>query len=184
MGSRPEPWLAKIQRNCALPGYAKLHKAELLNNKIRDQLLQLIKADPGITPPQLQAVVQAGWSTIVYHLGVLEKNQVVSSLIDGRHKRFFPVGGVDHSKRGQVAALKNERTPQLYEIVLEQPGTIQKELIQRLGISQPSTMWHIKRLESAGLMGHDKQGRQVHYFAQPRENLVEAYDPKAAVEVA
>ncbi|HLE46697.1 MAG TPA: winged helix-turn-helix transcriptional regulator, partial [Candidatus Thermoplasmatota archaeon] len=168
----------------AFPGYAKLHKSDLLNNKVREQMLQLIKADPGITPPQLQAHVQAGWSTVVYHLGVLEKNQLVSSLIDGRHKRFFPVGEIDHGKRGVVAALKNERTKQLYEIVLEEPGVIQKELIRRLGISQPSTMWHVKRLEAVGLLGHDKQKREVHYFANPKETLVGGYDPKAAVEVA
>ncbi|MBI2078268.1 MAG: winged helix-turn-helix transcriptional regulator [Euryarchaeota archaeon] len=174
---------AGAQTMALLPGYAKLEKGELLNNKIREGLVQLIKADPGITPPELQAHLQVGWTTIVYHLHVLERNKLVSSLIDGRHKRFFPVGEINHGKRGLIAALKNSRTKQLYEHILGQPGVIQKELVAGLGVSLPSTLWHIERLEKAGLVGHDKHGRKVHYYANPIESLVDRYDPTSAVEV-
>ncbi|HLE48064.1 MAG TPA: hypothetical protein VI818_07185 [Candidatus Thermoplasmatota archaeon] len=69
-------------------------------------------------------------------------------------------------------------------MVPENPGAIQKELVRRLGVTQVAMVWHAKRLEAVGLLGHDKQGRKVHYFANPRETMVDGYDAKAAVEVA
>jgi predicted transcriptional regulator len=117
-------------------------------------------------------------------LGVLEKNQLVSSLVDGRHRRFFPVGGVDWTKRGQVAALKNDRTRTIYELIADDPGIIQGDLAGRVGISVPAAIWHLKRLEDTGLVGREKKGRKVHYFANEAEYVPQPYDPGEAVEVA
>lgn len=165
-----------------LPGYAKLHKSELLNNEVRDKIVQAVRADPGITPPQLQELTGAGWSTVVYHLGVLEKNKVVSSLIDGRHKRFFPHETVNWSDRGRIAVLKNLKSRELYELVLQEPGLGPEVLAQRVGITRPAIYWHTNRLEKAGLLGKDRAGLRTVFFANPVPAT--PYDAKNAVEVA
>lgn len=149
----------------ALPGYAKLNREQLLNNRFRDNLAAAIRADPGITPPNLHRLVGGGWSTIVYHLAVLEKNKLVSSMIDGRHKRFFPADAVDWSKRGAIAALHNARTREVYRLILDDPGAYRHDLAKRLAISAPAALWHLGRLENAGLVAHDKRGRRYSYYA-------------------
>lgn len=148
-----------------VPGYAKLRKDAILDNKIRDQILDLVKQDPGASITDLAKKVDAGWGTVVYHLGVLEKNKMVSTVLDGRHRRVFPVGLVDFSGQGQLALLKNERVRALYDLIHEQPGAFQDQLAKRIGISAPATSWHLKRLEDAGLVGRVKDGRRVHYYA-------------------
>lgn len=165
-----------------VPGYAKLRKSELLNHKSRDGLLQLIREEPGISPPELHGRVGGGWSTVVYHLTVLEKNQLVSSLIDGRHKRFFPTEAIDWSRRGSLAALRNARTKALYQLIEEDPGAIQAHLARRLGVSVAATQWHLERLQRAELVGGERRGRKVHYF--PVGPQPAAPTPKEAVEVA
>lgn len=165
-----------------LPGYAKLRKSELLNHKAREGLLQLIREEPGISPPELHGRVGGGWSTVVYHLTVLEKNQLVSSLIDGRHKRFFPTEAIDWSRRGSLAALRNARTKALYQLIEEDPGAIQAHLARRLGVSVAATQWHLERLQRAELVGGERRGRKVHYF--PVGPQPAAPTPKEAVEVA
>lgn len=172
--------VAGAQAWTALPGYAKLRSSELLNNKFREGLLQLIRDEPGVSPPELHARVGGGWSTIVYHLGVLEKNKLVSSLIDGRHKRFFPTEALDWAKRPQVAVLRNARTRAFYGWIQEEPGLHQSDLAHRGGVRLGSAQWHLGRLERCGLVGREKRGHRVHYYplgAAPP-------DPKAAVEVA
>jgi DNA-binding transcriptional ArsR family regulator len=151
-----------------VPGYAKLRKDAILDNKIRDQLLDTIKQDPGVSITDLSKKVDAGWGTIVYHLGVLEKNKMVSTVLDGRHRRVFPVGLVDFSSQGQLALLKNERVRALYELIHDEPGAFQDQLAKRIGISAPATSWHLKRLEDAGLVGRVKDGRRVHYYANDK----------------
>lgn len=175
---------AAAQGLLLLPGYSKLARSELLDNKVRDQILETIKANPGIHASDLGRRLDAGWGTVVYHLHVLEKNKLVTSLVDGRHKRFFPVGAIDWSKRGQAAVLMNAMTKQLFELITEEPGVIQGLLAQRVGLAVPSAIWHLKRLEECGLVGRVKEGRKVHYFPNEPAPTIEPYDPKDAVEVA
>lgn len=167
-----------------IPGYAKLRKAELLNSHLREELVNLIRNDPGISPPELQRAVQAGFSTVVYHLDVLQKNGLVNSLIDGRHKRFFPCDAIDWSRRGQISALRNAKTRALYDFILTEPGVFRDELARRMGLTAPGAIWHLERLEAAGLIGHDKVGRKMHYYPQAPAAAPRLVDQKEAVEVA
>ncbi len=164
-----------------IPGYAKTDRSELLNNKIRDVITTAIRADPGVTAPQLQALTGAGWSTVVYHLGLLERKKIVSSLLDGRHKRFFPVESVNWSDRTRFVALKNARTRELYDAILGEPGVGFRELSHRVGISRPALYWHVDRLTNAGLVGEDREGAKRRFYANQVPPL---YDPNEAREVA
>lgn len=168
-----------------LPGYAKIRKDAILENRVRDQLLQLIKQDPGIHASDLGRRLDAGWGTVVYHLGVLEKNRLVSSLVDGRHKRFFPAGIIDFSRRGQIGVLRNDRTRSIYQMIAEEPGLIQGAIANRVGISVPATIWHLKRLEEVGLVGRDREGRKMHYYPADVQAVTgpAPADPKDSVEI-
>lgn len=167
-----------------IPGYAKLRREELLNNRIREEVHNLIRNDPGISPPELQRAVQAGFSTVVYHLDILQRNGLVNSLIDGRHKRFFPADAIDWSKRGQISALRNAKSRALYDLILTEPGVFRDELARRIGLTAPGAIWHLERLEAAGLIGHDKVGRKMHYYPQAPAAAPRLVDQKEAVEVA
>lgn len=166
----------------ALPGYAKLRKEALLDNKVREQIVQAVRAEPGITPPELQRLTGAGWSTVVYHLSLLEKNKLVSSLIDGRHKRFFPAEEVAWNERGRIAALKNLRTRQLYELITNEPGVGPSDLAHRVSLSRQAIYGHVERLERAGLVGRDRVRFRTAFYANPEGAAI--MDPASSVEIA
>ncbi|HEX9815826.1 MAG TPA: winged helix-turn-helix transcriptional regulator [Candidatus Thermoplasmatota archaeon] len=166
-----------------VPGYAKLHKAALLNNKVRDTIVSAIKSEPGITAPKLQELTGTGWSTVVYHLSLLEKNKIVSSLISGRHKHFFPVDTVNWNDRAKIAVLKNLRTRELFTLIQRQPGVAAGDLARSVGIAQPSVYWHMERLEKAGLVGRDRTRFRTMFYANPLEDP-RPRDPSTAMEVA
>lgn len=148
-----------------LPGYTRTKTSELMDNAVRQTMATAIRADPGVTAPQLQALTAVGWSTVVYHLGVLERHGLVSSFLDGRHRRFFPVEAVDASARSRLSLLKNARTRGLYETIVEEPGVGFKELARHVGISRPAVYWHVDRLAKAGLVGQDREGRRIRFYA-------------------
>ncbi len=148
-----------------LPGYAKLRKEKLLDHKLRDELVDIIKADPGLSATDIAAKVDAGWSTVVYHLGVIERNGLVSSLIDTRHRRFFPVGDIPHGQRGRIAVLRNERTRTLLDIIRAKPGQSQASLGKQVGVSRPAVAWHLERLEHEGFITRRRSGRSVLVFS-------------------
>ena len=146
-----------------LPGYAKVPRSAVLNHPLRDQLMQLIRDEPGISPPELHARVGGGWSTVIYHLGVLERNKLASAMIDGRHKRYFPQGNLDVRQRGAIAALRHDTTKRFLELISANPGVHQAVLRSETGLSQGATQWHIDRLIRAGLVLAERRGRRVHY---------------------
>jgi predicted transcriptional regulator len=166
-----------------LPGFAKLRKDDILDNKLRDQILTLIKTEPGIHASDIARRVEAGWGTIVYHLSVLERSKMVSSLVDGRHKRFFPIGIVDFSRRGQIAVLRNTTTKTIFEMIANDPGVIQGVIANRSELSVPAAIWHLRRLEEAGLVGRAKDGRRVHYFANKEEDIPVPFDERDSMEI-
>lgn len=176
--------VAATQAGFLIPGYAKTEKSQLLNHKTRESLANAIRHDPGITPPQLQTLTGLAWSTVVYHLRQLEKTGLVTSLIDGRHKRFFPADTVNWSQRDRIAALANARTKQLYGVLLEEPGLDRHDLAKRVGISRPATYFHLERLERTGLVGRDTEGRRTRFFALAGPEVAKPLDPREAVEVA
>lgn len=167
-----------------LPGYAKIRRDALLDHRTRETVVQMIRSDPGVSPPELHKRLTIGWSTLVYHLGVLEKNKLVSSLIDGRHKRMFPVENMDWGKRPALAVLRNQKTKQLFQAVFDEPGISQKELVGRIGLGHAGGHWHLDRLEKVGLLVREKRGHKVHYYPNERDATQLSYDARAAVEVA
>lgn len=147
-----------------VPGHARLSSDNVLEQKVRNSVLHQVKVDPGVDASEIQRRVGGGWSTIAYHLTVLEKSGLVSSLVDGRRKRFFPVGQHGPGRRESVAALKNARTKIVFEMLVESPGLMRKELASRVRISVPSMLWHLERLEAAGLIRSEPMGRRIRYY--------------------
>jgi len=147
----------------AVPLYAKLEKGDVLENELRTQIYDLIRSTPGIHAHGLGDKIQIGWGTLIYHLHVLEKNHYVTSLRDGRHKRFFPVGLINWTERDKVAALRNETTKRIYDIIRQTPHVIQIQIAQTVGLSAPAVKWHVARLIGARLIEQKKVGRTIVY---------------------
>lgn len=168
----------------AVAGYAKLHKKEILNNTYRDRIVALVRAEPGITAPELKARVGGSLSTIVYHMRVLGKNHLVSNLIDGRHKRFFPTDKVSWGERGRLAALRNAKTRELYDLIHDEPGLAPKDLSHRTGISRPTVYWHVDRLARVGLVAHDRERGRARFYASDPNFRPPTREPADGMEVA
>lgn len=153
------------------PLYARLKKEDVLENPIRDDILQVVADQPGISASELGRRLECGWGTLVYHLTVLERLQLVSSTREGRHKRFFVQGRINYSDKGAVALLANPAARTILDAVRSRPGIIQKELSDRLGLSPGTIAWHIDRLTGQGLVVREEDGRSVRYY--PSERLLQ-----------
>ncbi|HEX9816437.1 MAG TPA: hypothetical protein VGB18_05610, partial [Candidatus Thermoplasmatota archaeon] len=119
----------------AVPLYARLKKNEVLENPLRDDILAHVQETPGISASELGRRVECGWGTLVYHLTVLERMQLVSSAREGRHKRFFAQGRINYSDKGAVGLLANPAARTILDAIRGSPGTIQKDLSVRLNLS-------------------------------------------------
>ncbi|MBI2078161.1 MAG: helix-turn-helix domain-containing protein [Euryarchaeota archaeon] len=149
-------------------GYARLGRDDVLENGHRQRILDHVRANPGVKPPELARGLGIAWSTLVYHLSVLEKKRLVSSHVDGRHKYFFPVGEVDHGRRPALAVLRNEKSRAIFELLETEPGLIRDEIAHRMQFTVQAADWHLDRLHRVGLIGADKLGRHLRFYVAAR----------------
>ena len=153
------------------PLYARLKKEDLLENPLRDDILEVVQQQPGISASELGRRLECGWGTLVYHLTVLERMQLLSSAREGRHKRFFVQGRINYSDKAAVGLLANASARTILDAVKERPGLIQRDLGRLLGLSPGTVAWHVERLAEAGLIIKEEDGRVVRYY--PSAKLIE-----------
>lgn len=157
-----------LARYLVVPLYARIHKDEVLEHPVRDDILTTVSDQPGISASELGRRTRCGWGTLVYHLSVLEREKMVWSTREGRHRRYFAQGRVNYSDRDALGLLRNASSRRLADAVRQTPGVIQKDLSHRLGLSPSTIAWHIDRLERAGLVLKEADGRQVRYYPSGR----------------
>lgn len=162
-------YLFPILQQGAVGLYTKLVKHQLLDNHLRDQLVHLIRENPGISPPALRSLTGAGWTTVIYHLSVLSDNQLVTSTRDGRHRRYFLVGATNVSSFREISVLRNERTRQVFELVRAQPGIDRGAIARLVGVHTNAVVWHLERLAGCGLVKGERRGRFIAYSVSARQ---------------
>ncbi|HLE48328.1 MAG TPA: MarR family transcriptional regulator [Candidatus Thermoplasmatota archaeon] len=168
----------RFTRLLFFPLYARLRKEEILENPLRDDILHAVEQQPGISASELGRRLECGWGTLVYHLTVLERMQLVSSAREGRHKRFFAQGRINYTDKGAVGLLANPAARTILDAIRAVPGIIQKELGERLNLAAGTIAWHVERLEAEGLVVREEDGRSVRYF--PSDRLLKLTERLAA----
>lgn len=163
------------------PLYARVTKEETLDHKAREQLYDLIRAEPGVSTNHLAKAVSFGWSTLTYHLRVLERNEAIVSVRDGRYKRFFDrqSGRYSNGRKFVLAVLKNDATYDIARFIREKPGSSQKEVAGSFHLSPSSVHWHVERLSEVALVQKVRESHNVKYFPGEGWDHVTIEDLKA-----
>lgn len=166
------------------PLYARVRKEETLEHKGRELLYELIKNEPGVSTNQLAKDVPFGWSTLTYHLRVLERNEAIVSVRDGRYKRFFDrtSGRYSNGRKFVLAVLKNDATFDIARFIREKPGSSQKEVAGSFQLSPSSVHWHVERLSEVGLVQKTREAHNVKYFPGEGWEHITVEDLKALNE--
>lgn len=148
------------------PLYARVPKEQTLEHKGRELLYDLIRNEPGVSTNKLAKDVPFGWSTLTYHLRVLERNEAIVSVRDGRYKRFFDrqSGRFANGRKYVLAVLKNDATYGIAQFIREKPGSSQKEVAGSFRLSPSSVHWHVERLSEVGLVSKLREAHNVKYF--------------------
>ena len=149
-----------------LPLYTRLSKPKLLDHAAREELHRLIRQEPGIHYSALQEKTGLNTGALVHHLRTLERHKMILSRREGPLRRFYPVGD-GPLPPVQVAAA----TPMQARVLalLDEGPLTQRELAERLGLSQQGANHHVKTLQRKGMLVLEDEGgvtrcHRVHAF--------------------
>ena len=146
-----------------LPFYSRISKEDVLDQFVRGQIYGFIKTNPGVHYNQILREVGVKNGTLSYHLGVLEKTELIQSRREGlKYRVFYPTGmNFPKSERFRLTALQI----QIINALKRQPGITQKELAILLDQKPQTINYNMKVLDQANLVSVVRKGRRTTCFA-------------------
>lgn len=144
--------------------YARVTRAEVFENGVRERIFQAIRANPGVSASDLARLANVSWGTTIYHLDVLEQTRMVTSMRNGRYRRYFENGAALTASKETVAVLQNPVTAGVVDALRRAPGVTQKELASATSMTPQALHWHLARLVVAGVVRKEREGRVVRHF--------------------
>ncbi len=141
---------------------------ENLRQDTRMKIFTLIADNEGIHLREICRLLNKKMGVIQYHIQVLENCGLISSIKEGRYRRFFTnkISLRNHSNKIIMSFIKRETTSKLLYCIYNHNGTgiFHKELAGKVGITSQAITWHIKKLLNENIIRAEKVGRQKKYF--------------------
>lgn len=141
--------------------YTKLEHDRILDNFVRGKLFSFIKANPGVNCATLLLDLNIPHSTLLYHLGRLQSENLIMSREGGARKLYYPAD-IPLPAPGFSRLTGSQET--VYGLILDSPGISQIDMASRLGVSKSAITYHIEALLEHGVISRERVGMRYHYF--------------------
>ena len=161
-------------------GLRHVDRNNVLEHGMRQDLLNTISAKPGIHLRELATQHGTAVTNTQWHLRKLEQAALVKTQkVQGR-RLYYPVQGGQESKTKAIenAALRNPTAERVTEFLAANAGCNQRALAEALGMNPGTVRWHLRKLESAGLVRVIQEGAHAHYYLM--KPIARAARPAAA----
>ncbi len=155
---------------------------EILAVKTRRDLYEFVRKNPGFHLREVSRALDLSITLVDYHLRFLEKHELITSVMDGEYKRFYPRSQpgqpdarpalTDGEK--QVLAFLRQRVPfRVIAYLMEHEAGTHKEILEQVPVSPSTLSHHLKKMQVAGLIGR----------AAPEERGYQVTNPKAVARL-
>ncbi len=152
------PFVGMVQYNATRP-------ANLLRQRVRDVIMKFLHHQPGSSITAICRSTRIAWGTAQHHLYMLSRAGLVDSVVVGRSRAFF--AGQPAAENRQTALLSAEPAKQIVQAIHQQPGLIQKQILDEVGINRKVFRHHITLLIAAGIAVETRDAKLRRYHPGP-----------------
>lgn len=139
-------------------GYAQWDCSDPLEHEIRASIYEFIKQAPGAYLSKISASVNVTLTTTRYHLDVLEDEGHVTRVHVRGKRRYYP--GYDNEVH-LIAALDDEGMASVLITLAKLEEATGVQLADELDRDASTISHHLSRLEQAGLITREREGRRI-----------------------
>lgn len=157
--------------------FSKIVPGEALLHPRRARILELVRHEPGVEANTVARTLGISWSNALYHIVTLQRlGHVRVHRLDGRTALFSSDSPYYNGDKERVALLRRPAFRRLYEVLQQNPGLDQAELVRRLRRGQPAVSKTLRRLQQAGLVQFERVGRTAtrYHAVAPANHVLEA----------
>ncbi|MDD1686381.1 winged helix-turn-helix transcriptional regulator [Methanoregula sp.] len=148
----------------------------VLHNKNRMVILEYIGCNPGCTLADLLKNTDMNRGTARYHLCLLLIQQKVIRKKNGKLSYLFTNGGIQLNRKQVYGYIMNPSKREIMDTILGTPGISNKELAERLEVTQSTISWHLQPLLDEEMVVTRWDGRYLNYFVSPKtEDILNEY---------
>lgn len=146
--------------------------AQATNVEVRRRVLELVRQYPGLHLRELQRQLDTSAMLAEYHLNLLEKWGLVTSLEEKNYRRFYPNSELPRplpAEDKRALGLLRQTIPLGIILLLLERGPQSHGLITEiLGLRKSTLTYHLKLLEDTGVIKREADTRRVELAERER----------------
>jgi predicted transcriptional regulator len=127
----------------------------------RRRLYGVVKEYPGIHVREAARQMRTSMALVEYHLALLREHGLVTVSKEDGYARLYPADAPapGPGEREQLGLLRQRLPLRITLTLLDDGPTKHKELADALGLGKSTLSFHLRKLEAAGLVARDAEGR-------------------------
>lgn len=141
-----------------LAGHNNTDSSDPLEHDIRKEIYDAIHQPPGTYASDLQEAYDIHRSTLRYHLGILEREGLISSKTIFGELWYYPSESDANELR---AALNNDTTGEIVTAIARLEPVSVTDLASEVERSPSTVSYHLERLEDEGLIEQERRSATV-----------------------
>ncbi len=147
---------------------------DLLNQENRKKAYEVVRTHPGMHLREVARHSELPLGTAMYHLGYLERSELITSSHEGRYKRYFTTtNGLKSDEKKMVTSLRHEKALMIVKALASNSDLTQLELCALVRVSRSTMSSHLARLVEEKIVKRDAKPGQ-------REVRFSLIDPRLA----
>lgn len=154
---------------------------DLLTLSRRKMIFNQISRYPGTYIREMEKALSLTIGDLQYHLQQLEKAKLVTSLDDGRRRRYFVKNEVNYFDR-EILSFIQMRTPRRIMIfLLLHPDSRFKEVLAEFHFTKGALSFHLKKLVKANIIIQMKKEKEMTYRIKDEDRISQiliTYQPR------
>ncbi|MFW9872909.1 MAG: winged helix-turn-helix transcriptional regulator [Candidatus Thorarchaeota archaeon] len=145
-------------------GAHRLSLDEVLENKNRNKIIDLILNEPGIHFNELLRKSGLAAGNLVWHLDILQTYKIIGKKRVGNFLAYFPYYQKNPISNVNLQLQKSKLTLKILEMIEQKPVIWNNLITKKFKVDHKTIHYHLNKLIELGLIKIEKEGRKKKIF--------------------
>ena len=145
-------------------GAHRLSLEDVLENKNRNKIIDLILKEPGVHFNELLRKTEIAAGNLVWHLDILETYKVVGKKRIGNFIAYFPYYQKNPISNLDLRLSKSKLTLEILEMIEKEPGLWNSIITKHFKVNHKTIQYHVNKLKDLNLIRFKSDGRKRKIF--------------------
>ncbi|UCH89044.1 MAG: winged helix-turn-helix transcriptional regulator [Thermoplasmata archaeon] len=138
----------------------------------RKKLLEIIRAKPGIHFRELHRESGLAMGELEYHLGVLEKNEIITKTKSPHYTKYYPTAELGSKDKKLMDILRHKKLREILLFIISKEKVSHGDIVAEFQLIKSTASFYADKLLKYGLIEKQKEGRNVYYTVKNPMNVL------------